>query len=231
MVKIKNRGANRDDSFLDPVLVTDVVHKLKNGLGGIAGFTGLLERDIPPDDPKYKLVQRIYNGVLSVNETVVALMNLSIPHKKSTEDIYLTALVKEIWANELYGNNGSTDKNDKTVILGEKFKIKGDKFIIQKLITSAFNLIKLTGNVLLKIEVFPYGEKAVIKNTFKKKESESNFNFNDTKSFDELLRTCEPIEARLHCAVMNRMIAMHGGKVVIQNLKASHRLIIELNRG
>jgi nitrogen-specific signal transduction histidine kinase len=55
-------------------LLTEVIHKIKNSLGGIGGFAALLERDLGPDDPRTNLAQRIQNGVVRMNDFVVDLM-------------------------------------------------------------------------------------------------------------------------------------------------------------
>jgi len=205
--------------FLDPELITDVVHKIKNGLGGIAGFAGLLERDLTPNDPKYRIVQRIYNGVISVNETVVALMNLSIVPEISLETVRLTALVKEIWANELQVENGSSDTKIKTMISGENCQIRGDRFVLQKIIFSAFKVINYTGNIITKIEIASLKGSAVLSISFQIKEGEEQGCFNKVKTIYELMKICEPVEARLNCAVLMRMLTIHGGDIEISKNK------------
>ena len=51
-------GHGGSDKFL-----SDVVHKIKNNLGGISGFASLLERELRPNDPRKKLLHRIIDGV------------------------------------------------------------------------------------------------------------------------------------------------------------------------
>ena len=64
-------GQGRGDKFL-----SDVVHKIKNNLGGIGGFASLLERDFERSDPRKRLLQRIIDGVHRLNDFVIHLMTL-----------------------------------------------------------------------------------------------------------------------------------------------------------
>ncbi|MEN9353692.1 MAG: hypothetical protein RL318_1017 [Fibrobacterota bacterium] len=55
-------------------MAATVAHEIRNPLGGIGGFAGLLARDIPTDDPRHRLVGRIQEGVSSLNKTVTNLL-------------------------------------------------------------------------------------------------------------------------------------------------------------
>jgi PAS domain S-box-containing protein len=55
-------------------MAATVAHEIRNPLGGIGGFAGLLARDIPADDPRHRLVGRIQEGVGSLNRTVTNLL-------------------------------------------------------------------------------------------------------------------------------------------------------------
>jgi PAS domain S-box-containing protein len=55
-------------------MAATVAHEIRNPLGGIGGYAGLLARDIPAEDPKRKLVERIIQGVSSLNKIVSNLL-------------------------------------------------------------------------------------------------------------------------------------------------------------
>lgn len=55
-------------------MAATVAHEIRNPLGGIGGFAGLLARDIPTDDPRHRLVRHIQDGVNSLNKTVTNLL-------------------------------------------------------------------------------------------------------------------------------------------------------------
>ncbi len=55
-------------------MAATVAHEIRNPLGGIGGYAGLLARGIPPEDPKRKLVDKIIGGVSSLNKIVGNLL-------------------------------------------------------------------------------------------------------------------------------------------------------------
>ncbi|MGB2696470.1 MAG: ATP-binding protein, partial [Candidatus Zixiibacteriota bacterium] len=56
-------------------MAATVAHEVRNPLGGIAGFAALLERDLEPDDPRKRLVNKIIEGVEILNRLVINLLN------------------------------------------------------------------------------------------------------------------------------------------------------------
>jgi len=56
-------------------MAATVAHEVRNPLGGIAGFAALLERDLEPDDPRRRLVNKITEGVEILNRLVINLLN------------------------------------------------------------------------------------------------------------------------------------------------------------
>lgn len=55
-------------------MAATVAHEIRNPLGGIGGYAGLLQRTIAPEDPKRKLVDKIIQGVSSLNKIVSNLL-------------------------------------------------------------------------------------------------------------------------------------------------------------
>ncbi len=52
-----------------------VAHQVRNPLSGILGYGSLLKRDMDADDPRHKLVNRITEGVETLNKTVTTLLD------------------------------------------------------------------------------------------------------------------------------------------------------------
>jgi PAS domain S-box-containing protein len=55
-------------------MAATVAHEIRNPLGGIGGYAGLLARDLEGDDPKKRLVDKIILGVSSLNKIVSNLL-------------------------------------------------------------------------------------------------------------------------------------------------------------
>lgn len=51
-------------------MAATVAHEIRNPLGGIGGYAGLLARDLDQEDPRRRLVDRIIQGVSSLNNIV-----------------------------------------------------------------------------------------------------------------------------------------------------------------
>ncbi len=55
-------------------MAATVAHEIRNPLGGIGGYAGLLARDLESDDPRRRLVDKIIQGVSSLNKIVSNLL-------------------------------------------------------------------------------------------------------------------------------------------------------------
>jgi len=56
-------------------MAATVAHEVKNPLGGIRGFADLLDRDLEESDPRKKSVEKIMEGVETLDRIVVSLLN------------------------------------------------------------------------------------------------------------------------------------------------------------
>jgi signal transduction histidine kinase len=72
-----------------------VAHEIRNPLGGIAGFAGLLERDLSVDDPRRKWVKKIIEGVSSLNSIVTGLLHYTRPVRLNIHRIDIVNLIEE----------------------------------------------------------------------------------------------------------------------------------------
>ncbi len=72
-----------------------VAHEIRNPLGGIAGFAGLLERDLAVDDPRRKWVKKIIEGVSSLNSIVTGLLHYTRPVRLNIHRIDIVNLIEE----------------------------------------------------------------------------------------------------------------------------------------
>jgi len=118
----------------------NVAHEIRNPLAAISGFTGLLDRQIPVDDPKKKLIKPITEGVNRLNNIVSNLLTLTRPQKLNINPCNIHHTLQDIV--EFY-KMGISDQNKK-VKFNLKFDqqeaiIKCDIQLIQQVLT---NIIK-----------------------------------------------------------------------------------------
>jgi PAS domain S-box-containing protein len=62
-------------------MAATMAHEVKNPLGGIRGFADLLDRDLKEGDPRKKSVEKITEGVETLDKIVLSLLNYSKPIK------------------------------------------------------------------------------------------------------------------------------------------------------
>ncbi len=220
----------QQNTRVDEKLLSDVVHKIKNGLGAIGGFAALLERDIKADDPRRRLVQRIQDGVEKVNNIVVDLMTLARGSEPSFEKIQLQSLIKEAWENTLSEEEsrapGFPFHFDS---LNSESKLMADSQMIRKMVFHVIQFIDLMGGRVESIKVNPrLKSKVKIEFIF----IDHVFSKDESQDISDLMNECEPVEARLSLAIVHKIVQLHRGKASILSLAGNQKVLtIQLPKG
>tara|TARA_Y100001978_G_C23689685_1_gene433973 strand:- start:966 stop:2213 length:1248 start_codon:yes stop_codon:yes gene_type:complete len=79
-------------------MAATVAHEIRNPLGGIAGYAGMLERDLSSEDPNRRLVHRIIEGVGRLNRIVSSLLTYTRPLRLNAYPVNLVEIVEETTA-------------------------------------------------------------------------------------------------------------------------------------
>ncbi len=74
-------------------MAATIAHEIRNPLGGIQGFAALLQRDVPEDDPRRRLVERILAGTKSLDRVVNELLEYTRPVELKIEDVDARGIV------------------------------------------------------------------------------------------------------------------------------------------
>ncbi len=80
-------------------MAATVAHEVRNPLGGILGFASLLRKDIGPDDPRNKLVDKIIRGVENLDRSVSSLLTYAQEMQPEIKPIKVKPFVDEIVSN------------------------------------------------------------------------------------------------------------------------------------
>ena len=218
-------GHGKGDKFL-----SDVVHKIKNNLGGISGFASLLERDLRPNDPRKKLLHRIIDGVHHLNEFVIHLMSLVQEVEPSFEKVRIKPLLKEvcqsIFEKEKNGNEFSTIVTD---FPSETIELSADPHLIREFFFHILHFVQLVGGKMDTIKVHSVQNgKIDIEINF----SDGHVPSGKTDDIVQFIEDCEPVEARLSLAVAFKIADLHHACVSINKISQSPQvLLIQLVKG
>jgi signal transduction histidine kinase len=96
-------------------MAATVAHEIRNPLGGIGGYAGLLAQNISKEDPKRKYVDKIIGGINSLNKIV---SNLLVYTKKINLQKQNTDLV--VWAETILDHAETEIENEKKNIRIER---------------------------------------------------------------------------------------------------------------
>lgn len=77
-------------------MAATVAHEVKNPLGGIRGFADLLDQDLEKDDPRKKSVEKIMEGVETLDKIVLSLLNYTKPIRLHLHQTEFTSFLDEV---------------------------------------------------------------------------------------------------------------------------------------
>jgi PAS domain S-box-containing protein len=76
---LRERVRQKDRLAAIGEMAATVAHEIRNPLGGIRGFAALLKRDIPEDDPKARLIEKVLAGTTALDRVVGELLEYTRP--------------------------------------------------------------------------------------------------------------------------------------------------------
>ena len=77
-------------------MAATVAHEVKNPLGGVRGFADLLDRDLEEGDPRKKSVQKIMEGVETLDKIVLSLLDYIKPIKLDLHRVEFIGFVDDV---------------------------------------------------------------------------------------------------------------------------------------
>jgi signal transduction histidine kinase len=210
----------------------DVVHRLKNKLGGIHGFADLLQKEMPEDDPRLRYVQRIQSGVDQVDEMFVRLMKLFRTPALRREKIDLTERAAAA-VGRVSGLAGKTRGVDLAEKLRKepRLRITGDPDVLVDWLLNALDFVCQTSETVWSVTVAAEeGRPASF--TVRYELSENALPENRSVRIGDLLRNAQPVEARISLAVADRLGRILGGRMRMTSTDSRMRCLqLHIKRG
>jgi signal transduction histidine kinase len=119
-------------------MAATVAHEIRNPLSGISGFTALLLRDLDKGSDSRRLVEKISQGVKSLNAIVASLLNYTRSVTPEISEVDAVRVVEEAISDIKTGSE--TGSNSIQLISSSKnFKAMLDPHLFRLVV---FNLIK-----------------------------------------------------------------------------------------
>ncbi|MFH1942530.1 MAG: histidine kinase dimerization/phospho-acceptor domain-containing protein [bacterium] len=225
--KSQNKYSSHRRRDIEEKLLSDVVHKIKNNLGGIGGFAALLDRDLEPNDARKRLVRRIQDGVVRMNEVVVSLMTLVREHEPCYKKVQLRSLVKDAWEN--YWGRDEQGMLPNLPQFNGKIELSADPQLIAQMVFHAIRFIDLMGG---QIESIEWVEKPRNRVSVEYGFLNGSLSSKEDESISRLMYDCEPLEARLSLAIVLRMAKLHSGSVSIVTRSGNLKVLkVQLMKG
>ena len=210
-------------------LLSDIVHKIKNNLAGIGGFAALLAKDLESGDPHGRLVQRIQDGVVQLNEFVVDLMTLVRVAKPRFKKVRLQSLVREVWLR-YWGE----ERGDRGLVFhpsheGQQVEWMADSQMAQQMLFHAIRFTDLVGGEVETMRVRLSDDGGV---NFELSFLDGAIGHSVWENVVELVDDCEPVDARLSLAIVLKMVGLHGGELSIASIADNRKMLtIQLTKG
>lgn len=221
---------SKKNGKIDERLFSEVVHKMKNSLGGISGFATLLEKDLGEDDPRMRLVKRIQDGVVKMNQLIMDLTTLVSISKPQFEKVHLRSMINSSWIS-IYEDGKLLEKLIEVDpdLKEDALQVRADPHLMRKLFFHAIRFTQLVGKKIIKIEF----------NSRSKESIDIEFSFLRSNSFrnlqgnvKQIINHCESIEVKLSLSIILKMVELHQGNVSLKSKSGNQRILaIHLLKG
>lgn len=230
-------------------MAATIAHEVRNPLSGIGGFAALLGRDLDNDDPRKKLVDKISDGVTSLNSTIETLLNYTRFEEINKTDVEYCEFIKTSIQQFKNDNVNRIKDIDFQFLTDERIKKQGvilkiDKLLYRQIFFNIFSnsLDAMSGKGTIKIElkklprqtaVDKYADKLIlgINETVMETIIVDNGNGIEEEYLDKIFApffTKKPEGNGLGLAVAWKIIKTHGGEIFAENNKESNGVAFHL---
>ncbi len=144
---LRQRVRQKDRLAAIGEMAATVAHEIRNPLGGIRGFASLLERDIDPDDDRYRLVEKILTGTKTLDRIVNELLEYTRPVELKLEMLRARNIIQQAISEIDMGTRAVTVENTvdaHIVLLGDEDKLR---HVLVNILLNAVQSIGDTGTV------------------------------------------------------------------------------------
>jgi PAS domain S-box-containing protein len=211
-------------------MAATVAHEIRNPLGGIGGYAGLLARDLDQDDPRRKLVNKIIQGVSSLNKIVSNLLF----YTRKTQLRLVPVELKNFFSDILDYVEIECQKDDKQIILDKDFpeeelvaEIDPERFqqIVLNLMFNAVQAIKDDGTIRLSMTTHA---KHILVHI---RDSGIGISSENMKQIFNPFFTTKEQGTGLGLAIVKKIVELHGGEISVISDENGTCFTLKVKRG
>lgn len=205
--------------------LSDIAHKMKNKLGGIHGFSALLEKDLDEEDPRKRLILKAQDGILQLNAILIQYMKIFSRIDPQPKDSDLAALLRD--AILRFGSQRPPGGQAKAPVFAAPPKPVHavlDQDLLMEWTVQALTFASGVSEKIesVQLEGFPDGRLRIgIAFTL----TRNGLPANESERIPELLLNAEPFESRLSLAIAARAGRILGGVTENRALSPAKRLM------
>lgn len=194
-------------------MLSDGTHRMKNMLGGIGGFAALLRKDIPDDDPRSDLVDRIRESVIRLDEFLVDFMTLLRKQHPETEEVDLPTAFREA-CNQHFESDEETlaESPIAAEFHSKRIRIAADPILLRRCFYHAVRFLALVSTEYGLVRTEENETDIHIRFPFKSREK-LQFLTEDPLA---RIETLESIDARISLLICMKMCRIHHGRAWLE---------------
>jgi len=216
-MKNKNSKSNAIHELNHPEfekLVGDVVHKMKNNLGGLSGFATLLERDLGEDSQHLGLIEQIQSSVMRLDRLIVDLMVFIRKPGISKENVHLRPMINNLIASYEGRNQLKCEVEYDSIENDDKLAFYTDAFIIERVFIYIVRFIEQAGAILRKMIIMHDVKNIMHVNVLI---DQFDFESDEKDTIINIQSEYEPVEARLAFAILLKFISTLNGYIEVSH--------------
>ncbi|HBZ01402.1 MAG TPA: hypothetical protein DEO84_08810 [candidate division Zixibacteria bacterium] len=208
-------------------MAATVAHEIRNPLSGIAGFTALLLRDLNKDDPRRRLVEKINQGVTSLNGIVASLLDYTRSISPVRENVDAVSVLAEAVtdlqaAQEARAHTIKIESG--TAQLQANFDPQLFRMVIFNLVKNAMQASPNGGRIKLTIKRRSSGELCLMVD-----DDGPGIPKDSLAKIFTPFYTTKADGTGLGLATVKKLIELHGGKVAAENRpEGGARFVVEI---
>ena len=223
---LRQRISQKDRLAAIGEMAATVAHEIRNPLGGIRGFAALLERDIEPDDDRYRLVNKILVGTGKLDKVVNELLEYTRPVELNLSHESCHTLVQQAMSEINLHDQSIVMENEVDSSLSVLVDADKLRQVIVNILLNAVQSINGTGTIYIRGTNLDENVKLSISDTG------CGIQMDDLEKVFSPFFTTKEKGTGLGLAAAMKTIESHGGTLTVESSPGNGAAFhIELNKG